>query len=64
MLGKGWEVFSVHDSRILNKVGFDHVTAIKRNLPIVRAITDLVLPNGKSVLLVIHEGICDKTSNH
>ena len=41
-----------------------HDTAIKRNLPIVGAITALDLPNGQSVLLAIHECIYNETSNH
>ena len=39
-------------------------TAIKRNLPIVSAITALDLPNGQSALLLVHEGIYNETSNH
>ena len=45
-------------------VGFDHKKAIKRILPIVSAITALDLPDGQSILLVIHEGIYNETSNH
>ena len=29
VLGKGWEVLSIHNSRKTNVVGFDHKTAIK-----------------------------------
>ena len=50
VLGKGWEVLSIHNSRRANGVGFDHEAAIKRNLPIVSAITALNLPNGSSIL--------------
>ena len=57
ILGKGWEILSTHNLRRANVIGFDHETAIKQNLPIVSAITALDLPNGKSILLVIHEGI-------
>jgi hypothetical protein len=64
VLGKGWEILSIHSSRRANVVGFDHETAIKRNLPIVSAITALDLPNGQSVLLLVHEGIYNETSNH
>ena len=53
VLGKGWEIVSTHNLRRANVVGFDHETAIKRNLPIVSAITALDLPNGQSILLVI-----------
>ena len=49
VLGKGWEVLSIHNSRRANVVGFDHEAAIKRNLPIVSAITALDLPNGSSI---------------
>ena len=45
-------------------VGFDHEAAIKRNLPIVSAINELDLPNGSSILLVVHECIYNETSNH
>jgi hypothetical protein len=45
-------------------VGFDHETDIKRNHPIVSAITALDLPNGQSVLLLVHEGIYNETSSH
>jgi hypothetical protein len=55
VLGKGWEVLSIHHSRRANLVGFDHEAAIKRNLPIAIAITTLDLPNGSSILLVVHE---------
>jgi hypothetical protein len=42
-------------------IGFDHETAVKRNPSIVSAITVLDLPDGTSILLVSHEGICDDT---
>jgi hypothetical protein len=29
LLGKGWEVLSIHNSRRANEVGVDHETAIK-----------------------------------
>jgi hypothetical protein len=64
VLGKGREVLSVHNSRRENVVGVDHETDIKRNLPIVSAITALDLPNGQSVLLAINESIYNQTSNH
>ena len=64
VLGKGWEVLSIHNSGRANVVGFDHEAAIKRNLPIVSAITALDLPNGSSILLVVHECIYNETSNH
>jgi hypothetical protein len=38
--------------------------AIKRNLPIVSAVTALDLPNGQYVLPLVHEGIYNETSNH
>jgi hypothetical protein len=53
VLGKCWEVISIHKSRKANAVGFDHETAIKRNLLIVGAITAIDLPNVLSILLVI-----------
>ena len=57
-------VLSIHNSRRSNVVGFDHEAAIKRNLPIISAITVLDLPNGSSILLVVHEWIYNETSNH
>ena len=56
VLRKGWEVLSIHNSRKANVVGFDHETAVKKNLPIVSAITAVDLPDGQSILLVINEG--------
>jgi hypothetical protein len=44
-------------------VGFDHETAIKRNLPIVIVMTATDLPCGKSILLVIHECIYNGTAH-
>jgi hypothetical protein len=57
ILGKAWEVLSFHNSIRSNVVIFDHKTSIKWNLPIVSAFTALDLPNGRSVLLIIHESI-------
>jgi hypothetical protein len=45
-------------------VDFDHETSVKRNLPIVSAITALNLPNGQPVLLLVHDGIYNETSHH
>jgi hypothetical protein len=39
VLGQGWEVLSVRNTRNANVVGFDHEAAVKRNLPIVSVIT-------------------------
>jgi hypothetical protein len=52
VLGKGWECLSIHITRRENVVGFDHEASIKRNLPIVSAITVVDLPDGTSVLLL------------
>jgi hypothetical protein len=64
VLGKGWEILSIHSSRRANVVGFDHEMAIKQNLPIVSAVTALDLQNGQSVLLLVNESIYNETSNH
>jgi hypothetical protein len=64
VLGQGWEVLSVHNTRRTNVVGFDHEAAVKRNLPIVSAITAIDLPNGTSVILIVHEDIYNDTVNH
>jgi hypothetical protein len=64
VLGQGWEVLSVHNTRRANVVGFDHEAAVKRNLPIVSAITAVDLPDGISVILIVHEAIYNDTVNH
>jgi hypothetical protein len=64
VLGQGWEVLSVHNTRRANVVGFDHETAVKRNLPIVSAITAVDLPDGISVIVIVHEAIYNDTANH
>jgi hypothetical protein len=64
VLGKGWEVLSVHNARRANVVDFDHEAAVKRNLPIVSAITTVDLPDGISVILIVHEAIYNDTANH
>jgi hypothetical protein len=63
-LWKGMGSFSMYNSRRSNVVGFDHETAIKRNLPIVSAITAVDLPDRQAILLVINESINNETSNH
>jgi hypothetical protein len=64
VLGHGLEVLSVHNNRRANVVGFDNEAAVKRHLPIVSAITAVDLPDGISLLLIIHEGIYNDTANH
>jgi hypothetical protein len=64
VLGQGWEVLSVHNTRRANVVGFDHEAAAKRNLPIVSAITAVDLPDGISVIPIVHEAIYNDTGNH
>jgi hypothetical protein len=64
VLGQGWEVLSVHNTRKANVVGFDHEARVKRNLPIVSAIIAVDLPDGISVILIVHEGIYNDTANH
>jgi hypothetical protein len=64
VLGQGLEVLSVHNIIRANVVGFDHEAAIKRNLPIVSAITAVDLPDLTSVLLIFYEAIYNDTSNH
>jgi hypothetical protein len=64
VLGQGWEVLSIHNTRRANVVGFDHQAAVKRNLPIVSAITAVDLPDVTSVIRIVHEAICNDTANH
>jgi hypothetical protein len=64
VLGQGWEDLSFHNTRRANVIAFDHEAAVKRNLPIVSAITAVDLLHGILVLLIIHEAIYNDTSNH
>jgi hypothetical protein len=64
VLGQRWEVLSVHNIKRANITGFDHEAAVKRNLPIVSAITAVDLPDRISVILVVHEAIYNDTANH
>jgi hypothetical protein len=64
VLDKGWKILSVHKYRWANVVRFDHETAVKKNFPMVSVITSVDLPNGQSILLVIHEAIYNETSKH
>jgi hypothetical protein len=64
VLGQGWEVLSVHNTRRANVVGFDHEAAVKRNLPVVSVINAVDLPDGISVILIVHEAIYNDTANH
>jgi hypothetical protein len=64
VLGKGWKLLASKDSRRSNVFGFDHEDAVKRNLPIVSAITAVDLPDGSSIVLTVHEAIYNDTGNH
>jgi hypothetical protein len=64
VLGQGWEVLSVHNNRRANVVGFVYEAAVKRNLPIVSAMTAADLLDGTSVILIVHEDIYKDTANH
>jgi hypothetical protein len=64
VLGQGWKVLSVRNNRRANVVGFDHQAAVKRNLPIISAITAVDLPDGISMILILHEAIYNDTANH
>jgi hypothetical protein len=64
VLGQGWEVLSVDNTRRANVVGFNHEAAVKRNHPIVSAITAVELPDGISVILIAREAIYNDTDNH
>jgi phosphoserine aminotransferase len=64
VLGQGWEVLSVYKTRGANVVGFDHEAAVKRNHPIVSAITAVELSDGTSMILIVHEAIYNDTANH
>jgi hypothetical protein len=48
VLGQGWEVLSIHNTRRANVVCFDHEAAVKKYLKIVSAITAVDLPDGIS----------------
>jgi hypothetical protein len=64
VLGQGWEVLSVHNTRRANVVGFYHEASVKRDHPIVSAITAVDLPDKISVILIVHEAIYNDTANH
>jgi hypothetical protein len=52
VLEQEWEVLSVHNTRRANVVVFDHEAAVKRNLPIISAITAVDLPDETSMILI------------
>jgi hypothetical protein len=64
VLGQGLGVISVDNTRRANVVGFDHEAVLKRNLPIISAITAVDLLDGISVILIVHEAIYNDTANH
>jgi hypothetical protein len=64
VLGQGWIVLSIHNTRRSNLIGFDHEAAVKRNLIIFSTITAVDLPDRISVILVVHEAIYDDRANH
>jgi hypothetical protein len=45
-------------------VGFDHETALKRNLSKVSGITAVDLPDRISVILIVHKSIYNDIANH
>jgi hypothetical protein len=57
-------IHSVYINRRANVVGFDHEAAVKRNLPIVSAITAVDIPDGISMIRIVHETIYNDTANH
>jgi hypothetical protein len=57
VLGQGWEILSVHNTRRANVVVFDYDAAAKKYLPIFSAITAVDLLDGISVVLIVHEAI-------
>ena len=63
ILGKGWTVISEHPTRKANVIGFDSELAIKKNLPIVTAITSVDLPDNTTILLRAHESVYNKSCN-
>jgi hypothetical protein len=64
VLGQGWEALSIHNTRRANVVRFDHEAAVQRNLSIVSEITAVDLPDGTSMLLIVHEGMYNDTANN
>jgi hypothetical protein len=64
VLGKGLEIFSIHNSTRANVIGCDHEIAVKRNLAIVGAISAIDFSDGTSILLVGHEVFYNNTENH
>jgi hypothetical protein len=64
VLGKGWEILTIHNSRRANVVGFDHEAAVKKNIRIVSAITAMDLPNGKPEFQLGEHGIVINSTCH
>ena len=64
-LRKGWEVIAEHPTRKAYVVGFDHKSAVKRDLDIVTAIAAVELTKeNKVILLQVNEAVYNSTSEH
>ena len=63
--GRGWHVVEVHPHRRANVTGFDSDAAVKRNLPIVTAITAVETSiDGPRILIRTHETVYNESSEH
>jgi hypothetical protein len=55
---------TLYNTRRTNVVGFDHDVSVKMNLPIISVITAVDLPDGISLILIVHEAIYNDIANH
>ena len=63
VLGKGWEVITVHPTRKAHVYGFDHQAAVKKHLDIVTAVS-VVEVSGETILLQVNEAVYNPSADH
>ena len=63
VLGKGWEVITVHPTRKAHIYGFDHQAAVEKHLDIVTAVS-VVEVNGETILLQVNEAVHNPSADH
>ena len=61
VIGDGWYVIA-YTQRMANIIGFDEYSARKHGLPIVTASTLVELPDGRKMIITIHEAVYNKGS--
>ena len=63
VLGKGWEVITVHRLRKAHVYGFDHQAAVKKHLDIVTAVS-VVEVHGETILLQVNEAVHNPSADN